>query len=161
MTWFIWVVLLLIVFFAQLSKGGTWSLIATGVDLLGVAVIFILSIKHGMGGTTTLDKMALTGAGIGLLLWYITNEPLFAILATIFIDCIACMLTVLKTYKEPETETFIAYIICGTGGLLGALAVGRIDFSLILFPLWICFANYAIGITIILAKRRLALKSHV
>ncbi len=159
MTWFIWAVLLSIAFFAQLSKGGTWSLITTGVDWLGVVIIFILSIKYGMGGATRLDKTALAGAGIGLILWYLTSEPLFAILITIFIDFIAGMLTILKTYKQPETETYIAYMICGTGGLLGTLSVGESNFSLIIFPLWICLFNYAIGITVLLGRRRLFLKS--
>jgi len=157
-TWFIWAVLLTIAFFAQLSEGGTWSLITTLIDWLGVVVIFILSIKYGMGGSTKLDKMALVGALIGLILWYITDEALVALFITVFIDALACMLTVVKTYKEPKTETVVAYIICGTGGLLGAISVGEINFSLLLFPLWIGISNYAIGITAILGRKRLALK---
>lgn len=157
-TWFIWMVLLTIAFFAQLSKGGTWSLIATGVDWLGVFIIFILSIKYGIGGTSKLDKMALVGAGIGLIIWYFTKEPLFALIITIFIDFIAAMLTVIKTYRQPETETFIAYMICGTGGLLGAFAVGEFNLSLLLFPIWICICNYGIGMTIILGRKRIASK---
>lgn len=160
-TWLIWSVLLMIAFFAQLAEGGTWSLITTGVDLLGVLIIFFLSIKKGMGGTSKLDIFALVGAGIGLLLWYLTNEPLAALLITIFIDFLGTMLTVIKTYKEPETETLNAYIICGTGGILGAVAVGEISFSLIIFPLWIGIMNYAIAVTILLGRRRLARVSSV
>ncbi len=158
-TWFIWAVLLSIAFFAQLSKGGTWSLITTGADWLGVVIIFLLSIKHGVGGTSKLDRAALVSAGLGLILWYLTNEPLVALVITILIDLIAGMLTIIKTYKEPETETFIAYMICGTGGLLGTLAVSEFNFSLLLFPLWICLLNYAIGITIILGRKKLRLQS--
>ncbi len=158
MTWFIWCVLLSIAFFAQLSKGGTWSLITTAVDLLGVVIIFILSIKYGVGGATKLDKLVLAGAGVGLVLWYFTSEPLFALLITIFIDFIAGLLTIIKTYKQPETETFIAYMICGTGGLLGALAVGKYNFSLLIFPVWICLFNYAIGMTVIFGRRNVLRK---
>lgn len=106
-----------------------------------------------MGGATKLDKLALVGASIGLIIWYLTKEPLYALVITICIDFIAGMLTILKTYKEPETETFIAYIICGTGGLLGVFAVGRLNLSLIIFPLWICLLNYAIGITVLLGRK--------
>ena len=155
-TWFIWAVLLTIAFFAQLSKGGTWSLITTGVDWLGVVIIFILSIKHGMGGASKLDKLALLGAAIGLILWYFTNEPLFALVITILIDFIAGMLTILKTYKQPETETFIAYMICGTGGLLGVLSVGEMNVPLLIFPLWICLFNYAIGMTVMFGRMNIA-----
>ncbi len=161
MTWFIWSVLLTIAFFAQFSEGGTWSLITTGVDWLGVVIIFILSIKYGMGGTTKLDKLALVGSGIGLLIWYLTNEPLFALLIVLLIDFSAGMLTIIKTYKEPATETLSAYLICGTGRLLGVLSVGEINFSLIIFPLWICILNYTIAATIILGKKRIVSKSLV
>jgi hypothetical protein len=154
-TWLIWSVLLLIAFFAQLAEGGTWSLITTAIDCLIVIIIFILSIKYGMGGTTKLDIVALAGAGIGLIVWYLTNEPLFALLITIFIDSLGGMLTIVKTYKEPTTETFSAYVICGTGGLLGAFSVGEMSFSLIIFPLWICILNYSIAMTIVLGKRKL------
>lgn len=154
-TWLIWAVLLTISFVAQVFEGGTWSLITTGVDWLGVVIIFFFSIKYGMGGTSKLDKVSLLGAGIGLFFWYITNEPLYALLITVFIDFIAGMLTILKTYKSPETETFIAYIICGTGGLLGAISVGEMNFPLLLFPIWICISNYSIGLTIILGRRNL------
>lgn len=154
-TWFIWAVLLTISFVAQVFEGGTWSLITTGVDWLGVVVIFIFSIKFGVGGTSLFDKISLMGAGIGLIFWYITKEPITALLITIFIDFIAGMLTVVKTYKDPETETFIAYMICGTGGLLGAISVGSLNFSLIVFPVWICISNYSIGLTILLGKRKI------
>jgi F0F1-type ATP synthase assembly protein I len=156
MTWFLWSVLLAIAFFAQISKGGTWSLITTGVDFLGVIIIFILSLKYGMGGMKKLDIVALIGAMIGLVLWYITDEALTALLITIFIDFLAGMLTIVKTYKEPHTETMKAYVICGTGGLLGALSVGEFNFSLIIFPLWICILNYTIAITVVLGKRKIA-----
>ncbi len=156
MTWLIWMVLLTIAFFVQIAKGGTWSLITTGVDWLGVVVIFILSIKRGMGGATRLDKWALAGAGLGLVLWYLTSEPMYALIITICIDFIAGMLTILKTYKEPGTETFVAYMICGTGGLLGVLSVGKLDLALLLFPLWICLFNYAIGMSVIAGRMRLA-----
>lgn len=154
-TWFIWSILLLIAFFAQVAKGGTWSLLATGPDCLVVIAIFILSIKYGVGGTTKLDIFALVGAGVGLVLWYLTNEPLLALLITILIDICAALPTIVKTYKDPGSETFIAYIGAGTGGLLGALAVGKLNFSLLLFPLWIFVLNYSIAITYILGKRKL------
>lgn len=153
-TWLIWSVLLTIAFCAQFAKGGTWSLITTGIDCLIVIIIFALSIKYGMGGASRLDIFALVASGVGLVLWHLTNEPLYALLITIVIDMLASMLTVVKTYKEPSTETFSAYMICGTGGLLGAFAVGTLNFSLIIFPLWICVMNYGIGFTIWLGQQR-------
>ncbi|MBP7804624.1 MAG: hypothetical protein KA052_00160 [Candidatus Pacebacteria bacterium] len=156
MTWFIWIVLLTIAFFAQVAEGGTWSLITTFVDWLGVLIIFILSIKHGVGGTSKLDIAALIGACIGLILWYLTNNPMYALVITIVIDFFGGFLTMVKTHKDPHSETAVAYMICGTGGLLGAISVGKWDIALIIFPLWICLFNYTIGIISIVGKRKLA-----
>lgn len=145
-TWFIWGILLTIAFFAQISEGGTWSLITTAIDWLGVILIFALSIKYGVGGTKRIDIFALIGAGVGLLIWYLTSNALYALLITIFVDFMGALPTLIKAYKEPETETWYAYLICGVGGILGALSVGSFDFSLYIFPLWIGIINSTIGI---------------
>ncbi len=151
-TWFIWGILLTIAFFAQLAEGGSWSLITTGINWLGVVIIFLLSIKYGVGGTSKLDIFVLSGAGIGLMVWYITNNPLYALLITIFVDFMGALPTLVKTYKEPSTETWYAYIICGLGGLIGAVSVGTFDFSLYVFPLWIGIMNTTIGLVSIIGQ---------
>jgi len=156
-SWLIWSVLPSIAFFAQLSKGGTWSLLLTAGDLMTVLVIFILSIKYGVGGKTKLDIWALVGAGVGLLLWYITKEALAALLITIFVDFLGGMLTIIKTYKDPESETLITWMITGLAGFFGALSVWENNFSLLVFPIWICLINFSVAITILLGRRKLKL----
>jgi len=158
-SWLIWSVLLVIAFFAQLSKGGTWSLILTGTDLMAVFIIFILSFKYGVGGTKKFDIWALIGAGIGLVLWYLTNDALAALLITIFIDFLGGLLTIIKTYKDPSSETLVAYLMTGFGASLGALSVGENNFSLLIFPIWIGVLNFSIAMTIVLGKRKLKLIS--
>ncbi len=160
-TWLIWSVLLAIAFFAQLSKGGTWSLLLTAADFTTVLIIYILSFKYGVGGRTKFDIWALIGAGVGLLMWYITNEALTALLITIFIDFCGGALTLVKAYKDPYSETFIAYMICSLGAFFGVLSVGEFNFSLLIFPIWICLFNFSIGMATVLGKRKLRLKNLV
>ncbi|MCF7834353.1 MAG: hypothetical protein K9L98_03465 [Candidatus Pacebacteria bacterium] len=147
MTWFIWSILLLIAFFAQLAEGASWSLLATGVDCIAIIIIFILSLKYGVGGATKLDIFAIVGAGVGLIIWYLTKEPLLALLITIAIDICAALPTIIKTYKKPHTETLSAYVLCAVGGLLSAFSVGELNFSLLVFPIWIFILNYSIVIS--------------
>jgi hypothetical protein len=158
-TWLIWSILLAIAFFAQLAKGGTWSLLLTFADFSTVLIIYILSFKYGVGGRTKFDIWALVGAGIGLVMWYFTNEALTALLITIFIDFIGGLLTLVKAYKEPYSETFIAYMICASGAFLGVLSVGEWNFSLLVFPAWICLFNFSIGMATVFGKRNLRLKN--
>lgn len=152
-SWFIWSVLGSIAFFSQMAKGANESLWLVGAQTLGVVVVFLLSIKYGVGWFTTRDKRALIAAGIGLILWLLTREALFALYIAILIDCIGVFLTVLKAYKEPETETLNTWLISGTSGIFGALAVGSIDLILLSYPIYIILANYIVVGSIIFGRQ--------
>jgi len=54
--------------------------------------------KYGLGGLAKRDIIALAGAGVSLVLWYITKEPATALFIIIFIDGIGGVLTMLKSY---------------------------------------------------------------
>lgn len=149
----IWAVLGVIAFITQLAKGATWSLLLPAGDTLAVLLIFILSFKHGIGGFSKTDKGALLLAGLGLILWYITKEPLTALLITIFVDAIGTFITFKKTIQEPHTETFSSWLLACLGGLFAALAVGRISFSLLVYPVYIFLANGAVDAAIIIGKK--------
>ncbi len=153
-SWFIWTVLTSIAFFSQLSKGATDSLWLSAGQTFAVLIVFLLSIKYGVGGLTKRDLRALVASGIGLVIWYFTNEALWALLVTVAIDGIGTYLTVLKAYKEPETETLSTFAISGTSGVFGALSVGSFNPILLIYPLYIIVANYTIGGAILLGKNR-------
>ncbi len=156
-SWFIWTVLGFIAFFSQLAKGATDSLWLTAGQTLAVLIIVILSIKYGAGGFTKRDIRALIAAGIGLILWYITNEAAWALFFVIAIDSIGTLLTAVKAYEDPESETFSTWIMSGTSGIFGALAVGVLNPVLLAYPLYLVVANYLIVVMILLGKRKLRL----
>ena len=152
-SWFIWTVLGFIAFFSQLSKGATDSLWLTGGQTVAVFIIFLLSFKYGYGGLGRRDVKALIGAGIGLILWYLAREATFALLFVILVDSIGTLLTLLKSYKDPESETLSTWVLSGTSGIFGMLAVGSFNLILLAYPLYIILANYVIVGAIILGKR--------
>jgi hypothetical protein len=154
-SWFIWTVLGFIAFFSQSAKGATDSLWLTGGQTLAVLIVFLLSIKYGVGGLTKRDTRALIAAGIGLVLWYITKEAAWALLIVIAVDSAGTILTVLKSYEDPESETLITWIISGTSGIFGALAVGALHPILLAYPAYIIIANYTIVAAMLLGRRKL------
>ncbi|NVN96817.1 hypothetical protein HXX01_01040 [Candidatus Nomurabacteria bacterium] len=154
---FIWTILILIAFFSQLAKGATWSLLLTAGDSIAVLITFILSIKYGVGGFRKIDIISLVGAGISLLLWYFTKEPAAALYLIILIDLIGLNLIVIKTWKNPETENWVAWAMCGAGGLFGILAVGSFNIILLSYPIYICIANAIIAFIVITRKKYLHL----
>lgn len=156
-SWLIWAILGSILFFSQLAKGASYSLIMTGVMAAGDLFVFILAIKYGFGGFLKRDIAALIGAGIGLFLWYTTKEAAFALFIAIFIDATGAILTVIKSYEKPATETISAWTLGFIGGFLACIAVGSFNFILLAFPLYICLANLAILLSIKLGFRRITL----
>ncbi len=153
-SWFIWTALGLIAFFSQLAKGATDSLWLTAGQTLAVTIIFLLSIRYGVGGFSKRDITALVCAGIGLLLWSVTNEALYALIIVILVDSIGTVLTLTKALRDPESETLSTWCMSGTSGVFGALAVGSLNPVLLAYPFYIIIANYTIVGAIILGKRR-------
>lgn len=152
-SWFIWTVLGFIAFFSQFAEGATDSLWLTAGQTFAVFIIVVLSVKYGVGGFTKRDMRALIGAGIGLILWYITSEPAWALFFVIIIDGIGTSLTAVKAYSDPASETLSTWIMSGTSGILGALAVGAFNPILLAYPLYIVVANYTIVACIVLGRK--------
>ncbi len=158
MSWFIWGLLGSISFFSQFVKGASYSLILTGVQTFGDLLIFVLAIKYGIGGFIKRDIIALIGIIASLIFWYVTNEAAVALFVVIFIDATGVVLTMIKSYEQPATETVSAWIFTLAGGLLGCIAVGELNFILLAFPFYIFIASVGILISIILGfKRKIAL----
>ena len=107
-------------------------------------VIFLLSLKYGVGGFNKRDYIALTIACIGLLGWYFTKEAAVALYIVIMIDASATYLTVHKAYLNPETETLVSWVLATLGGLFAAFAVGTLDIVLLSYPVYIFLANGAV-----------------
>jgi len=153
-SWLIWIVLGGIAFFSQLAKGASNSLWMTGADTLGVAIIFVLSLRFGKGGLTKRDVKALLFAFLGLVLWYFTKEPAFALFIVILVDGAGAILTVLKAYKDPESETLSAWFLSGLSGFVAALAVGSFNWTLLAYPIYIGLANWSVIVAMMLGKKK-------
>ncbi len=143
-SWLIWSILGGIAFFSQLAKGASYSLILTGIQALGDTSVSLLSIKYGFGGLLKRDKIALLGAIISLIIWYFTKEAATALFLIIIIDGIGGILTIIKSYENPASETLSTWILTGLSGLFAAIAVGSLDFILLAFPIYIFLISFAI-----------------
>jgi hypothetical protein len=152
-SWLLWVILGGIAFSSQLAKGASASLWLPAFQTIGDIFILILSIKYGMGGLLKRDKVAFVVAGLSLILWYITREPIIALLLAILIDATGATLTAIKSYEHPTTESISAWVLTGFGGFFAIFAVGNWNWVLLLFPIYTFLANVAIVSSIKLGQR--------
>lgn len=150
----IWAVLGSIAFSSQLAEGASQSLWLVAADTLGVVAVFVLSIKYGVGGLTRRDIIALIIAAVGLVLWYFTQHAFVALFITIGVDATGTVLSVLKSYEDPGSETLVTWIMVGIAGILAMLSVGSFDVVLLSWPLYITLANFSVAAAILLGRSR-------
>lgn len=153
-SWLIWTVLGYIALSSQLAKGATDSVWMTVAQTLGTTLIFALSLQLGTGGFSRRDVASLALAGLGLVVWYFTREAAYALFITMGIDAIGAVLTAIKAYEMPGSETLVTWILSAISGLLGAAAVGRFSPILMAYPLYVTAANCCVMTGIFLGGKR-------
>jgi hypothetical protein len=147
-TWLIWGVLAVVVCLSQYADGASWSLVMAAFQAVLTGLIFMLSIRRGEGGLSPAEVGMLAIAGAGLAGWAVADEPLVATGCVVAADLIGAALMVPKTYRDPESETLVTFAFASLGGALAACAVGVLDFSLLLYPVYFCLVNGALALLI-------------
>ena len=151
-TWAIRFTLSLIVLLSQRADGGRWSLLMAVSQLLGTCLILLLSIRRGVGGSSRLDILLLAIAALGVVGWYLAGDPTIATLCVVISDLVAVVMMMPKTYADPYSETLSAYVMSALSGACALVAVGSLDFGLIVYPAYIVCADLAVA-AIVLAQR--------
>jgi hypothetical protein len=151
-TWGIWCTLSLIVLLSQRADGGAWSLLMAGAQLLGTLVILALSIRRGVGGTSRIEVTLLLIASAGLVGWYVSGDPTVATLCVVLPDLLAVAMMMPKTYTDPYSETLSTYVLSAASAFCALVAVGSLEFGLIVYPAYIVCADLAV-VAVVAARR--------
>jgi hypothetical protein len=134
MSWFIFAMLATGAAVAQAAAGADSGVFLAGGAAIGFSAVFVASIKHGVGGASTWDFVAL-GIGIaGLVLWHFSDRPMAAVGAIMVAELAAVALTVAKLLRAPGSETLSTWAIDSVAGMVSILAVGKIDATHLLYP---------------------------
>jgi hypothetical protein len=148
-TWLIWSVLAVIAFLSQRADGASWSLVMVAVQAVLTCAIFVLAIPRGEGGVSPGELAMIALAGAGVTGWLIAGEPVVATACVVAADMVALALMVPKTWRDPGSETMITYALGSISGALAAAAVGELDASLLLYPVYYSLGNAAIALLIV------------
>ena len=154
-SWLIWAVLGSIAFMSQVFEGATSSLWFAGVQVASTIIILVLSIWVGTGkflGKS--DYMILVAASIGLLLWYFTDNAAYALAITISISLLGGMATIVKAYRDPESETLITWVVSLVASVCAILSVGVVDPTLLAYPVYLFTLYLGFIVAIVLGRAR-------
>ncbi len=132
---FIFSILATISFFGQYAEGAKASLWFAFILMTSPWIIFLLSLKRGVGGFATKDKISLLLAAMILLLWYLTSSAALAVVLAVSVNTIAKYLVAIKVYALPYSDLLFTWVMSAVASFFAFLSVGKLDFILLLPPL--------------------------
>ena len=142
-SWLIWSVLGCIALMSQIAEGATSSLWFPVFQVGGTIAVFLTTMRRGTGPLLRQGDMPILGAAaLGLILWSLTDNSLYALTITIGISLLGGMATVKKAYLFPNSETHSTWVWSLCASCLAMLAVGRLDWVLLAYPMYL-FTLYA------------------
>lgn len=138
-TWFLWTLIPFIAFFAQIKQGVGLTSLITFTAGFGPLTIFAASFinKKSFWNIRPLDIICGLISVLGVFLWFLTNNANLAILFSIIADGAAGLPTVIKAYRAPETENYLAFLLAAVSAIITLLAINTWDFAHFAFPLYI------------------------
>ena len=75
-------------------------------------------------------------------------------MSVLIAEIIGALMIVFKSYKHPQTETVTMWALGIIGATLMGLSVGKLDLTLLAFPIYLFVANIAIVVVIFIGKYR-------
>jgi len=124
------------------AQGNQIALFLSGASVIQSIIIFLLSIKYGMGGYSKQDLICLFMALTGIILWRITSNPIIALYCAISADFIGMIPTIIKTYRFPKTENWIPWAMCSLAAMINLLAIENKTLQVISYPLYLMLINF-------------------
>jgi hypothetical protein len=152
-SWFVWGILTAIVFSGQIAGGAGIGASTTGLSVIVCFVIFALAISKGERDFPVFDWLCMIGAGLALLLWYLTDDPLLAIILITTIDLLAFVPTFRKAYFDPRGEPVLTFALSGLKFLIGLFALQELSAVTLIYPLAIVASNW-VFVAMLVSRRR-------
>jgi hypothetical protein len=150
-TWGLWTFNGIILCAAQISAGASWTVVTLIASTLSTAIVTIIALRRGQYALTSFDAACLAISLSAIGGWAMTSSPLTALVLGIGAEVFAVTPTVIKVYRQPESETFSTYWLTTFATLLALSVSTKFDAANIIFPIYSIGANSLIAI---LAMRR-------
>jgi hypothetical protein len=134
-SWVIWGVTTFVVFLAQLEgKGGVgaWPIGVSGSITIFIA--FLAYTKRADIAITGTDWLFFVSALSSLPLWYLTSDPLWAVVILTTVDVLGFGPTIRKAYHFPHSESVLFYALFAARNLLVVMALEHYSVTTVLFP---------------------------
>jgi hypothetical protein len=145
--------LTLIATIAEFAAGEYKTAIFTSSAVLETSLIVLLGLKYGYAKYSRFDALCQASAIIGLVLWWLFNNPALAVITSVTIDFIGALPTIRHSWIEPGEETWSTYALSSVGGLLAIFALTSYNWTSLTYAVYLVLINLAISSVIITRKK--------
>jgi hypothetical protein len=134
-SWVIWGLGTLIVAFAQLAgRGGLGAWVIGVSGLITIYIALLAYLKRGDTFITPTDWAFLGAALCALPCWFLTSDPLWAVVTLTLVDLLGFGPTIRKAYARPHDESVSFFALAAVRNLLVILALEHYSLTTVLFP---------------------------
>ena len=140
-SWVIWGSTTFVVFLAQIE--GKAGVGAWPIGVSGSITLFIACLAYVRRADITITKtdwLFFIPALSSLPLWYVTSDPLWAVVILTIVDVLGFGPTVRKAYSFPHSESLLFFALFAVRNVLVILALESYSVTTVLFPAVIAVA---------------------
>ena len=154
-SWLIWSLSPTIVFSAQISRGGGAGAWLAAAQAVACLMVFAIALFRGEKEIVLLDKACLLAALLGVGLWAVMNNPLYAVVLITMVDAVGFVPTFRKSRKRPSEETLIMYALNGLGFAISLFALQAISLTTVLYPASLVLTNFTFVVMVMMRRSSL------
>lgn len=142
-SWLLWGIATTLAGVAQIRQGVGLQWIMSFAIGLGDLLIFAASFvrPHGVWRLGKFDVACGIASALGLVVWVLTANNTFALMAFISADALASIPTLTKSWTAPQSESLSAYATAAASGLLTLATVKVWSSGAVAFPIWVASIN--------------------
>ncbi len=154
-TWLVWGIINAVAFSAVFVSGGDAGSWVLGINTILCLVTAFIGFKQKHVEYDKYDWIALLGGLIGILLWWLTKNPLYAIILIAISDIIALVPTIRKAYKFPFEENALSFAVGAINYPIAILALNTLTFTTWLYPAVIGLTDAILVVLILIRRKKL------
>ncbi len=143
-SWFVFAAVSVVASVSQLAAGGGAGAWLSAGSAVGFSAVFVVSIRHGVGGWSPVDRVVLVIAIAGVAASVVSNRALVAVVAVVAAEAVAIALTARKAAHDPASETTSTWIVDLLAGVVAIAAVAHVSVVDLLYPIHHTLANAAV-----------------
>jgi len=149
-TWGVWTPVTIMLAFGYWQANGWTSSIWVPIMYVFVTFFTFLALQlSGKGGVWTwVEKTALLGAGVVIIIWSIFHSGLLGMTLTLLVDLIGAIVIVISAYKHPEGEYALGWYLGWLGNALNLLAIEKWDYSNAIYPVYLFVLTLVISVLV-------------